>query len=458
MSRKMTFCCPDYGHTWDDSVRYFLRKRGQCPYCTMKRTLTGFNDLATTHPQIAAQAVNEDDATTYRSNSHTSIPWRCERGHEWSAPVVRRCVHDSGCPYCTNRELLPGFNDLASRVPGVVAAWHESNRVGPAQVVYGSETMIYLRCFKDESHVVEIRPYIVSRRPGATSFVCRRCSTSSGAMEVREFIEELIGDRYEVRSADRSVLSGKELDILVPEKGIAVEFNGLYWHSDAHSKPYDHYEKWEGCARAGIQLITVWEDDWQNRRGVVCSMLASKLGVFDAPRIGARTTAPASIGEVECEAFMEANHIQGFSKGSHFALRYGDSPVAVMTVRKSGRSLEIIRYATSANVPGGFTKLLRYVQDRYAGQVDEIVTFAAHDVSDGGLYARSGFRVDKMIDPDYSYVVRGCRVHKFNLRKESFRRDPRLLFSPELTERELAELNGLGRVYDAGKTRYVKTL
>lgn len=73
-----------------------------------------------------------------------------------------------------------------------------------------------------------------------------------------------------------------------------------------------------------------------------------------------------------------------------------------------------------------------------------------------GLYTKKlGFRNDGDVRPDYQYVVYDQRVHKFNYRLKRFREDPNLVYKDGLTERELADMNGLNRIYDCGKTRWV---
>lgn len=105
---------------------------------------------------------------------------------------------------------------------------------------------------------------------------------------------------------------------------------------------------------------------------------------------------------------------------------------------------------------GGFTKLLTYAEREYTPS--RFITFADHCISDGGLYEGNGFVVDKTLPPDYMYVVGDRREHKFDYRLKRFRNDPDLKYVEGLTERELAALNGLVRVWDAGKTRFVRVV
>ena len=84
-----------------------------------------------------------------------------------------------------------------------------------------------------------------------------------------------------------------------------------------------------------------------------------------------------------------------------------------------------------------------------------VVTFSDHQVSDGGLYEKLGFTLDKELPPDYRYVVDNQRVHKFNYRIKRFKNDPHLIYKEGLTEKELARINGLEKIWDCGKTRWV---
>ena len=259
----------------------------------------------------------------------------------------------------------------------------------------------------------------------------------------------------EVQRNVRSIISPMELDILVPERGLAIEFNGIYWHSERRVGQYYHRIKYEKCKSAGIQLIQVWEDDWRDSPEIIMSMLAHKLGKSTLPIIGASKCNIVDLSSSVARKFLDTYHIQGYANAGirmGLATRDGDL-VAVITFRASNDvDWELVRYATSARVPGGFNKLLRAFRRRHPGSIK---TFADLTVSNGAVYEQAGFILDKVLRPDYKYVVSGQRVHKFNYRIQRFRSDPDLLFEEGLTETQLAELNGLERIYDAGKARYI---
>lgn len=253
---------------------------------------------------------------------------------------------------------------------------------------------------------------------------------------------------------DRQVIRPRELDLYLPDHGIAIEYNGIYWHSERYVEREFHHGKWKSCRAAGVQLVQVWEDDYRARPEVVHQMLRHKLGL-STERVFARSTTVAIEDAAVAQEFLDAFHIQGATTASvHVGLRSGDALVAVCSFkREPDDHWELTRYATSTSVVGGFTKCLAHFtrNQRWA----QVKTFADHCVSDGGLYLRAGFADDGEIPPDYRYVVDGRRVHKFGYRIDRFRRDPGLEFAEGLTEADLAALNNIPRIWDAGKTRWV---
>ena len=240
----------------------------------------------------------------------------------------------------------------------------------------------------------------------------------------------------------------------VPEKKVAIEFNGLYWHSEKFKERNYHRDKALAAEKAGWRLIHVWEDDWRDKPEVVKKMLARKLGVSLEERLNARSLDVRTVPVTEARELLDANHIQGSGRGSvRLGLYRGGELVAVALFlhRKAGE-WELTRYGSSCIVRGGFSKLLSAFVKNH--EFDRLVTFSDTTVSDGGLYESLGFVLDGEIAPDYSYVVRGSREHKFGYRLKRFQNDPELTYRDGLTERQLAELNGLARIYDAGKIRW----
>ena len=286
---------------------------------------------------------------------------------------------------------------------------------------------------------------------------CSQCvvvSGSNGEKLLGDFIEGL---GLEVHRGRRDLLGDfkLELDIYVPEKKVAIEFNGVYWHSEKFIPPTYHYDKFQLAQERSIRLLQVWEDDWMKRPEVVEEHLKQVLGKSKSVKVSARQTDVVTLNTSESQEFLEAYHIQGHTSATvYLGLKHGETLVALAAFKKLGPNYTLVRYATSDNVRGGHSKLVSYFERTY--NYSQLVTFADLSFSVGDLYLKTGWVEDKVLPPDYSYLRGNVRRHKFGYRLKRFKEDPNLLWEPGKTEKELAHMNKLLRVYDAGKIRFIK--
>jgi DNA-directed RNA polymerase subunit RPC12/RpoP len=459
--RKVWWKCL-LGHKWRATIASVAKDGTRCPACAGKVIIPSDTDFGSVFPELLLQwdyEKNTVDPTTLGAGSHQNAWWLCEVGHSWNTSVRARvgCSGRVGtrCPTCSNRITLKGFNDIVTTHPELVNEWSEDNTVQPEELTAGSGVKVWWEC--KNNHKV-YQPVVTRSTWGCPD--CLSAGVSRQEKALHEYIEEL---GFNVISGDRKALGGKELDIYIPEKKIAIEFNGLYWHSEAKGKDKNyHSDKWRACKDRGIQLIQIWEDDWKHRPDVVKSMLAHKLNRYPGEVVFARKTEVQNLSPSQADAFMVKNHIQGSVDGSlRLGLVYEGELVAAMILKNEagtgGKVLNLLRYATSKSVTGGFTKLLTYVE-KHNPIVEQVVTFSDNTVSDGGLYENTGFVAVKQLAPDYMYVVGNQRKHKFGYRLARFRNDPELQYVEGLTEKQLADLNGLARIWDAGKTKWVKSI
>lgn len=504
--KKIWWQCSE-GHEWE--ARISSRVSGaSCPYCSGRLAIPGVSDLATTHPKIAEQwhpTKNTMKSNEVKAGSDKKAWWLGkECGHEWESSVANR-VKGSGCLICAGKIVLSGFNDLATLNPAVAKQWHptKNGNLTPEQITVASGKKVWWQC--DSGHEWESP---VDRRTGSG----RGCPVCTGVKQNKTVevnskpltseptlqeapatkqnknetktpdkeLEQIYGN-YVVKEAESEhkivdfltglnikfetntseIISPQELDIYVPEKKIAIEFNGLYGHSELGGKgKWYHHTKWAACQEQGIQLIQVWEDDWNRNPDIVKSMLAHKLNASSLPKVYARNTEVIRLQKIDMMDFLNENHIQGFVGSSRYYgladKRTGSLVAATAVTIVEGGVVKLERFATSQPVLGGFTKLLNYVEKEH--NPPEIFTFSDNCVSDGGLYEKNGFEAVKIITPDYMYVVDGKRKHKFGYRLVKFRNDPDLKWVEGYTERELAQLNNLPRIWDAGKVKWVKKL
>jgi hypothetical protein len=138
---KFTWRC-ELGHTWKATVKDRTAGYG-CPYCSGNSVLSGFNDLATTHPELAKELV-DGDPVKLSKGSHTRFTWRCELGHTWKA-IVKDRTAGYGCPYCSGNSVLSGFNDLLTTHPDLARELVDYN---PSRLTKGSKRISIWECAK----------------------------------------------------------------------------------------------------------------------------------------------------------------------------------------------------------------------------------------------------------------------------------------------------------------------
>ena len=145
------------GHSWKAPISRRVSEHG-CPYCTNRIILEGYNDLATTNPELIKQwdYSRNNEAGLFPNKvtrgSHKKAYWQCSLGHSWIATIKERAAENNGikrgCPICTNRIVLKGFNDFESQHPELLKSWdYEKNtNIAPCDVLSGSHKKVWWRC------------------------------------------------------------------------------------------------------------------------------------------------------------------------------------------------------------------------------------------------------------------------------------------------------------------------
>jgi hypothetical protein len=149
-NKKLSWIC-ELGHRWESSVGNRTKGNG-CGVCANQIVLKGFNDLATTNPELAKQAFGWDPSSvTSGSSKKNANQWKCSLGHTWKATVALRSS-GSGCPVCAGQKVWAGFNDLATTHPDIAKQAHGWD---PSTVMAGTEKKLSWKC--DIGHVWVVR-------------------------------------------------------------------------------------------------------------------------------------------------------------------------------------------------------------------------------------------------------------------------------------------------------------
>lgn len=287
--------------------------------------------------------------------------------------------------------------------------------------------------------------------------------TSAEEQAVFDFITDELGVTGYQR--DKTIIAPFELDMVFPKEKIAIEYSGLYWHSEVSSgkgRKY-HQDKLLAANRQGYRLITIFSDEWNQRSDVVKSKLRNIFGKT-ARKYHARKTQVLEMSNSEAKRFLDQYHLQGFGS-SKINLGLTD-PVsgeilAVMTFSQGRAALntqvetgeyELVRFATNGSaVIGGASKLLKYFFRNF--QPRKITSYADLRWSEGNVYSKLGFQ--KLSEPTIGYwYVDGYqqRMHRFNFTKRQLVKEGA---DPGKTEWEIMQELGYDRIWDCGHQKFV---
>jgi hypothetical protein len=294
---------------------------------------------------------------------------------------------------------------------------------------------------------------------------CPKCSTlgtTKPHQEIIDFIKNELCISH-LTENNRSIITPKELDIYLPDYKIAIELNGLYYHSfnktESTEERQKHLIKFKLCQEKGIQLLQIREDEWNNpiKQEIWKSILRNKLGLSN--KIPARKTKFIPITTHEANEFLIINHLQGTTNQIKYSygLQYQNELVGVITFcghQKEYLNLSRMAFKLNTNIVGGASKLFKNAL-KYLPKKD-IITFSNNLYSSGKIYEILGFKKEKELPCSYEwwkvntknlYNKRQFR-HKFLVQKlESY--------NPKLTEAENMFANNYRRIWDAGYSRFL---
>lgn len=296
-------------------------------------------------------------------------------------------------------------------------------------------------------------------KPYAPSF----CNQSKDEMELVEYIKSILPTQF-IEENNRTLLKGKEVDVYIPSKQIAIEYNGLYYHSELKiaERKY-HLNKTKSLEKLGVRLIHIFSDEWCNKKDIVKKKIQNIL-TRDDKRLYARECVVRAVSPKDANLFLELNHIQGGDKSKHkLGLYYGKELVALMTF-SVGRSMmgalrednkwELSRFATKCRVVGGASKLLHHFIKNY--KPTKIISYADRRWSVGNLYEQLGFINVGFSAPSYWYTKDyRNRLYRYNFRKSMLLK---LGADPNKTEWQIMQELGYDRIWDCGTIRYELTL
>lgn len=437
--RKLSYICPN-GHAHEITWSCWIRGN-RCPYCVK---------LGKPNISLISNSMASEGYTLLSNeyiNAKSKLKVMCNKGHffyttwsNWSNTTRPR-----RCPYCSKRP--PIDIDVVKEI--IVNNGYElkSNRY------INAKYKLHLICPNGHDYHVTWDNWSTKNNR------CPICGLGN-ISKPENYLSGLLADSHVVISNDRYIIAPYELDIVIPDKKIAIEYCGLYWHSELAGKDRNyHLNKLEMCQKKGYKLITILEDEWLLNKDLVILRLKNLLGLSES-KIYARKCAVREVSTVEARKFCNENHLQGYNGSKvKLGLFFNDDLVSIMTfakpsIAKGSKNKEQViwelqRFCSKINthIVGGASKLLKYFERNY--EWNQILSYADRRWSDGNLYEKLGFAFDGYTKPSYWYFNKQKRIHRFALRKT--KDDPK-----DQTEWEIRKSQGWNRIWDCGNLKFIK--
>lgn len=384
-----------------------------------------------------------DYSKSVYTNSKSPVTITCSKHGDFQQAPEQHWM-GKGCPICGGAKLVPTEEFVE------MCKVNHHDAYDYSKVVYrgGTENIVVV-CSKHGDF--EIMAANFQKGQG-----CQKCSAAQHSSKQERILAELITQDVETHKRIKGRI---EVDIFLPKHNLAVEVNGIYWHSDFKKSESDHLAKYTLCKSQGIRLLQITDADINKRLSIVVSMVNARSQT--TTKIYARQCYVVEIQSTTAKDFFTANHISGTTPASkYFGLIYDNKLVSAMSFSKSrfDKSIEweIIRYATILNttVVGGASKLFASFVNQC--KPTSVISYADLRYGEGNVYKSVGFTLARTTTVGYSYHHQnGKVVSRYSAQKSKL---PKLLgarYNPDATERSNMISCGYHKIYDCGHNAYV---
>lgn len=261
-TKKAWWICKECGHSWNAAINTRVSGYG-CPECGRKKstisrlkTMAAKNPLFEQYPELLKEWDFEKntgiDISLLPVSSNRYAWWKCEKGHSFRQSISSRTNNKVGCPYCHGQKVLTGVNDLQTLNPGLAAEWdfEKNYPLTPSDVFSHAAKHVWWKCsvcgntWKAKIH---------NRANGRGCPVCNDHGTSFIEQALFFYIKQAFPD-----AENRYDFDGTELDIYIPSKKTAIEYDGSYFHSMSGAEDREN-RKDKFCRTKGIRIVRLRE-------------------------------------------------------------------------------------------------------------------------------------------------------------------------------------------------------
>ena len=273
-------------------------------------------------------------------------------------------------------------------------------------------------------------------------------------------LTEILPKEITVKRRDRTILLGKELDFYIPQKNVAFELNGLYWHSEIGGdvKQNYHLNKTKACSCHGIKLVHITENEWNYKENIIKSEMKKALNIEFTNTINANECDVKEVVFKDRIKFLNENHLDGEDKSTIALGLYSDTMlISIMTFKLiKNDNWELVRFCNKLDtaVIGGASKLFSHFVNNY--KFKQMVSYSDRRYFGGDIYNTLGFKFVGYTPPNYHYIVNNYKdlKHRMSFQKHKL---PKLLkeYDEKLSEWDNMKNNGYDRIWDCGNSKFL---
>lgn len=452
---KVKIICPRHGDFFKIASEHY--SGAQCQECS-KRVMN--NDKIIPLKEYIARANNKHKGVYDYSlvkdnyNSSSSLVDIICPVHGVFQQSISGHIKGMGCPQCvrnnSNKNKTYSYVDIIDKFKDI----HHD--------VY-DYSLITEENYNNTTYKIKI----ICKTHGEFEQICHNHIKGSGCPQcfgnypsiLEQKIHNILDDLcIEYETSNRTLISPQELDIYIPKYKVAIECNGVYWHSDIYKNDMYHLDKTKKCLDNDVQLLHFWEHELENKLNIISSIIKAKIN--NTEKIYARKCVIKEITDTKISAkFQNDNHLQGAVGSSiKLGLYYEHTLVALMTFGKprfnKNYKFELLRFCNKLDttIIGGASKLFNYFINNYLDDNDKVISYANRRISNGNLYKKLKFIELTPSEPSYFYtkgsynIIPRYQAQKHKLLKLLGAEN----FNINLTESENMKNAGYNKVYDCG--------
>ena len=458
---SVNFFCKTCGKRTKDVARMFCSVSCEMNNVELaeKRKKTSLAKYGVEH-HLAAEEVRRKSRETILIKYGVPVPAMAE---EVKAKIRSTCEDRYGCTSSwKNAKVIEKISEAKSRTARkrnfpILVRYMESNDLELllTEEEYIDGNYLKYRCKKcGNTYELDYHGNILHY---LTHVFCKHCHAPlhKAENEVFEFIRSVLPEGEEIVLHSRKIIQNMEIDAYIPSRKLAIEFDGVYWHSSniMDVGPNYHLNKTLKCAEKGIRLIHIFENEWANKREIVQSIIRNKLGMVK-DRIYARDCIAVKLSNQEYHNFIVVNHLQGSSPTAFMiGLKHKGDLVACLGIdmsRFKPGEIELVRFCTKLNtaIIGGMSKLLSYTN------FTKLISYLDLRYFDGSGYEKCGFKFVSKSSPGYLYIKGDQVLTRYQCQKHKLASLLGDKFDPKLSEIDNMTAAGYYQLFDCGMLKY----